>query len=189
MARTSFTLVFASHARHADDFAARRADAALVLVDHRVERVRDDDDERVGTMLFRVVGDVSDDGEVRLDEVVARLTGLTRDARGDDEHVGALQVFPVRRTGDAAVLAEQRARLLEIERFALREAFLLRNVEEDDVAELATHHEVCELAADIACANETNFLSGHETLSLEIVSAPRVRISYRKGKDGEGFGV
>ena len=66
-------------------FSRGEAGAALVLVDHRVERVRDHDHERVGAVLLRVVGDVADDREVRRDEIVAALAGLARDAGGDDE--------------------------------------------------------------------------------------------------------
>jgi len=40
------------HAGHARDHALRATGDALVLVDHRVERVRDDDDERVRAVLF-----------------------------------------------------------------------------------------------------------------------------------------
>ena len=106
IARTSLTLTPASRARkswkralvedagHADDLLLRAAGDALELVDHRVERVRDDDDERVRAVLLRVVRDVADDRQVRRDEVVARLPGLARDAGRDDEDVGALEVAP-----------------------------------------------------------------------------------------------
>jgi hypothetical protein len=43
---------------------------------HHVEGVRDDDGERVGAVLLRVLGDVLDDREVDADEVVAALAGL-----------------------------------------------------------------------------------------------------------------
>jgi hypothetical protein len=59
------------HTGHADDLVLGEAGDLLQLVDHRVERVRDDDDERVRTVLLHVGGDVADDRQVRGDEVVA----------------------------------------------------------------------------------------------------------------------
>ena len=79
----------------------------------------------------------------------------------DERHVGAREIFPLGGAGDAAILAEQRARLLEVERLALGEVFLRGNVEEHDVAELARHREVRELAADVACADETDLFTSH----------------------------
>ena len=174
IARTSFTLTPASRARKSwkralsstpampTTMLLRRAGDALVLVDHRVERVRDDDHERVRAVLLRVVGDVADDGQVDGDEVVARLAGLARDAGGDDEHVGAGEVGPVGRAADVRVVAEDGAVLLEVERLALGEVLLRGDVEEDDVAELLVRAEARELAADVSGSDETDLLAvGH----------------------------
>ncbi len=96
------------------------------------------------------------------DEVVARLPGLAGDAGGDDEDVGALEVRPVARAADVGVVAEDRAVLLEVERLALREVLLRRDVEEKDVAELLVRAEARELAADVPRTNETDLLTrGH----------------------------
>src|SRR5690606_38014100 len=94
------------------------------------------------------------------DEVVARLPGLARDPGRDDEHVGALEVGPVGRPLDGRVVAEDGAVLLEVERLALREVLLRWDVEEEDVAELLVRAEPRELAADVACANESDLLAG-----------------------------
>ena len=97
------------------------------------------------------------------DEVVARLPRLARDAGGDDEDVGALEVGPVRRAADVRVVAEDGAVLLEVERLALGEVLLRRDVEEEDVAELLVRAEARELAADVAGSDETDLLAGgHE---------------------------
>src|SRR4029079_18642879 len=104
-------------------------------------------DEGVRAMLLRVRRDVPDDRKVRRHEIVARLAGLARDAGGDDEHVGAGEILPLRGAGDARVVAEDRAVLFEVERLALRELLLRRDVEQDDVAELLVREEPRELAA------------------------------------------
>jgi hypothetical protein len=44
-------------------------------VAHRVERVRDDDEDRVGALRDDRLGDRADDLLVRLDEVVADMPG------------------------------------------------------------------------------------------------------------------
>ena len=85
------------HAGHADHALFGELGAALELVDHGVERIGDDDEERVRAVFFGVVGDVADDGQVDGDEVVAALPGLARHAGGHDDDVGAGAVGPVGR--------------------------------------------------------------------------------------------
>ena len=70
------------------------------------------------------------------EQVVARHARLARHAGGDDDHVGAGAVVPVGGAGDLGVVAEHRAVLLQVQRLALGQALLLRDVEQHDVAEL-----------------------------------------------------
>ena len=61
-----------------------------------------------------------------------------------------------------AVVAEDGAVLLEVERLALGEVLLRGDVEEEDVAELLVRAEARELAADVAGSDEANLLAvGH----------------------------
>jgi hypothetical protein len=63
---------------------------------------------------------------------------------------------------DLRVVSEDCPVLLEVERLALGDTFLLGNVEEDDVAELVTRAERGQLAADVAGANQGNLVpTGH----------------------------
>src|SRR4029079_15023671 len=74
--------------------------------------------------------------------------------------VGAVAVGPARRAVDARVVAEDGAVLLEIERLSLRVVRLLRDVEEDDVAELLPGDERGELAAEVSGSDEGDLLAG-----------------------------
>jgi len=58
-------------ARHAEDAVLRPARDVPGHVTHRVERVRDDDEDRVGAPADHLLGDVLDDLLVRGDEIVA----------------------------------------------------------------------------------------------------------------------
>src|SRR4029077_4348576 len=71
------------HAGHADDPLRWKTRDFLHHPDHDVERVRDDDDEGLRTMLLDVLTDRGDDLGVDADEIVAAHAGLARDAGGD----------------------------------------------------------------------------------------------------------
>ena len=62
-------------ARHADDALAREAARLQGDVDHRIERVGDDDQDRVRRVLGRLPDHVPDDGGVLEKQVVASLPG------------------------------------------------------------------------------------------------------------------
>ena len=72
---------------------------------------------------------------------------------------------------DVRVVAEDGAVLLEVERLALREVLLRGDVEEDDVAELLVRAEARELAADVACSDETDLLAGGHGRSSWVTGA------------------
>src|SRR4051794_4727355 len=126
------------HAGHPHHALAEEAGHLLELVHHGVERVGDDDDEGVGALRLQVLRDVADDLEVDAEEIVARHPRLARDAGGDDHDLRPGQVVPAGGAGDAGVVAEHGAVLLEIEGLALGHPDLVGDVEEKDVAELAT---------------------------------------------------
>ena len=65
-----------------------------------------------------------------------------------------------------ASLPESTRRLLEVERLALCEFLLRRDVEQHHVAELLGHCEVRELATDVTRADEANLLSCHFEILL-----------------------
>ena len=149
------------HARHADHALAREPGHLLHLVDHRVQRVRDDDHERARALGLQVLGDAADDLQIDGQQIVARHARLARHAGGDDHDIGAGAVVPVRRAGDLGVVAQDRAVLFQIQRLALGDAFLVGNVEQDDVAQLATRDQRGQFTADVAGTDERDFLAGH----------------------------
>ena len=120
----------------ADDVAGLEAGDLLGALDHRVERVRDDDHDRVLAGAFHVLADVGHDLGVGREQIVAAHAGLAGDAGGDDDDVAADGVVVVSRAGDVAVEADDRRRLQQVERFAFGHVAGLGDVEEDDVAEL-----------------------------------------------------
>src|SRR5213594_1128760 len=146
-------------ARHADHLLLREAGALLHERHHRVERVGEHDDERLGRVRLDVVGHRADDLRVDTEEVVAAHAGLARHAGGDDADVGAADVGVVVGADQAHVEALDGAALQQVERFPLRQA--LDHVEEDDVAEALERAEVRERAADHPGADERDLLAGH----------------------------
>ncbi len=143
------------HARHADDFFRVEAGFLLHHPHHRVERVGDDDDERVRAEFFQVLRHRRNDAGVGGDEVVAAHAGLARDPGGDDHHIRAFEVLVIIRAFDGSIDAFDRTGLRNVERFALRQAF--DHVEQHHIAEFFVHCQMRQRAADIACADETDF--------------------------------
>ena len=123
-------------AGHADDLLAAKPVTLLELVDHGVERVRDDDHERVRAVLLQVLGDVADDLQVHRQRSSRDMPGLRGTPAVMMTTSAPAQSAQFERAGDLRVVAEDGAVLLEVERLALGDAFLLGDVEEDDVAEL-----------------------------------------------------
>src|ERR1700682_1035973 len=147
------------HARHANHARLVEAGDLLHGVDHGVERVGDDDDERARTLLLHVGGYVAHDLDVDAEQVLAAHARLARHARGDDDHVGAGHFVVLVGADDARIVPVGGARLHEVERLALRDA--LHHVVEDDVAQLLLGHEQREVAADLTCADEGNLPARH----------------------------
>ena len=87
-------------ARHAEDALARKAGRLEGNVAHRVEGVRDDDQDRVRRMLGGLLDHGPDDPRVLGEEVVAAHPGLAREARGHDDDVGTGRICVVVRAGD-----------------------------------------------------------------------------------------
>ena len=88
-----------------------------------------------GEARTTLLGDRADDPLVRGDEVVAAHARLARKAGGDHDHLGAGGLLVAVRAGDARLVAEHRACLVDVERLALRQALL--DVDEDDVGVVA----------------------------------------------------
>ena len=146
-------------AGHAQDALAREARGLQRHVAHRVERVGDDDQDRIGRVRRRLLDDGPDDPGVLGQQVVAAHARLAREPGGDDDDVGAGGVGVVVRAGDPGVVADDRGGLGEVEALALRQA--LDDVDEDDVGEAGLGDALRGRRADVAGADDGDLVAGH----------------------------
>ena len=135
---------------------------------HRVERVGDDDQDRVGRLR-----DASRSPSATIFSfVVTRSSRLIPGSRGtpavidDDGRAGRLLVAV--RADDVRLVAEHRAHLVDVERLPLRQALL--DVDEHDVGVVAASRAPARTCADVAGADDGD-------LRLLIRAAPSFSIS------------
>ena len=126
-------------------------------VAHRVERVRDDDQDRVGARGDDLLGDGPDDLLVRRDEVVAAHPRLARQPGRDHDDLRAGRLLVAVRAGDVRLVAEHRRGLVDVEGLALRKAFL--DVDEHDVRVVATRDLLRAGRADVAGSDDSDLPS------------------------------
>src|SRR5262249_55608383 len=125
----------------AEDALLGEAGNVLRDVAHGVERVRDDDEDGVGRLRHYLLGDRLDDALVRRYEVVPAHPGRARLAGRDHHDVGAGGLLVAVRPHDGRLVAQDRPRLVDVERLALRE--VLDDVDEDDVRVVAAGDLLC----------------------------------------------
>src|SRR5215210_873033 len=101
----------AGHAHHP---LARKATRLHRHVAHRVERVRDDDEDRPRRMLHDLFGNAGHDVLVRLQQVVAAHPWLAGTAAGYDDHVRARGLLIIVGARYIRVVAEDRAALQDV---------------------------------------------------------------------------
>ena len=80
------------HAGHADNTMMRQARSLLQSPHHRVERVRNDDHEGVGSIFLDALAHLLHDLEIDVEKVIAAHAWLARHASGNDTNVGAFNV-------------------------------------------------------------------------------------------------
>ena len=147
------------HARHADHHVLGQAAALLQRPHHGVERIGDADDKRVRRILLDAGADLIHHLKIDAEQVIAAHARLARHAGGDDAHVGALDAVIRIRAREFRVEALDRGGLRDVERLALRDA--LHDVEHHDIAEFFQADQMSERAADLAGADQCNFLARH----------------------------
>ncbi len=116
-------------------------------------------DEGGGGVFLDAGADLLHHLDVDADEVVAAHARLARHAGGDDAHVGALDVGVGVGAAQVAVEAFDRARLRDVERLALGQAF--GDVEDDDVAQLLEPDEMRQRTADHTTADQGDLRARH----------------------------
>ncbi len=147
------------HAGHAADLVCRQPREFLQRPDHRIERVGDADDERVGGMGGDAFAHRFHDLEVDPQEIIAAHAGFARDACGDDADIGPRDIGIGLRAPERGVEPFGRAGFRDIESLALGGAF--GDVEQDDIAQFLERGEMGERAADLSGADQRNLGSGH----------------------------
>jgi hypothetical protein len=100
---------------------------------HLVERVRNDDQDRIGRARNHALDHRSHDRGVLGEKIHAAHAGLTREPRGDHHDVAAGGVGVVVRADDRGLVPLDRGGLLQIEGDPLR--LPLDDVDEHDLAE------------------------------------------------------
>jgi hypothetical protein len=87
------------------------------------------------------------------------IPGLARDAGGDDDDVGALDVGIVVGAGDDGIVSLDRRPLDDVERLALRHA--LDDIDENYIAELLQPGKERQRAADLPGADQRDLVACH----------------------------
>ena len=146
----------------ADDAVGRQVGGFPGGVDHRVERVRHDDQHAVGALLDGFGGDLADDLDVGLEQLVAAHAGLAGDAGGDDDHVAAGGFLVAVGAGDSDVVVLDGRGLGQIERLALRHAF--HDIDQDDVAQFLGGGPMGAGGPDVSSSDDRDFRASHGSM-------------------------
>ena len=145
------------NARHADDAVLLEARRRLCDVAHCVERVRDDDEDRVGRVLDRLLRHRGDDRLVRRHEVVPAHPRRARPAGRDHDDVGARGLLVAVRADHRRLVPEDGGGLVDVERLPLRE--VRDDVDEYDVRVIATRELLGAGRTDVPGADDRDLLS------------------------------
>ncbi len=156
------------YTRHADDSFTRQAGNFLCHVDHGVERIGNDDDDRVLGVLHDLFGNAFNDIGVDFEQVRAVLARFARNAGSDDDDVGIGGIFVVVGPGDDTVECQQAAGLLQVERFTLRDAF--RDIDQHHVSEVFVRGQLSHGGAHLSGADYGNPVPFHRPSPLKMVT-------------------
>ena len=152
------------HAGHPEHALAREAGGLQRHVAHGVERVGDDDQDRIRRVLHGLLDDRPDDPRVLGQQVVAAHPRLAGETRGDHDDVGARGLGVIVRAGDPGVVPDDRRRLGEVEALALRQP--LHDVDQHDVRQAGLGDALGGRGADVAGADDGDLVAGHAGTEL-----------------------
>src|SRR5207237_7426966 len=132
-------------------------------------RVREATDHACARALDTLLRDRLHDRLVRRDEVVAGHARRARPARRDHDDLGSLRLVVAVRAEDIRLVPEHRARLVHVERLALRE--VRDDVDEDDVRVVAARELLRARRADVAGADDRHLVPHTRTPSLSMIAS------------------
>ena len=122
------------NAGHADHAIAREATLLVRRLRHRIQRIRNDDQNAVRRILNRLADHVAHDLVIGVEQVVATHPRLARDAGRNHHNVRVCRIGVIVCAEDVGVAFLNRHRLQQIETFALWDA--LNDVDENYVGVL-----------------------------------------------------
>ena len=150
------------HASHTDDLVGRETGLLLHVVDHGVERVRNNDHECIRSIFLDGFGNSLDNAAVLVQKVVTAHARHARETSGNDNNVSTLNSGIIGRTLKINGRIDDGAAFHNVESLTLRHALSHRDVDKDDVAEvlLCKHESHC--TTNLTSTNECNLLSSHD---------------------------
>ena len=154
---------------HPEHALLRPGGDVLGHVAHRVERVGDDDQDRIRAGGDHLLGHGLDDLLVRRHEVVAAHARLPRETRRDHDDLGACRLVVAVRPGHVRLVAEDRGSLVDVQSLALREAFL--DVDQHHVGVVAPRELLRAGRADVACPNNGDLGPHDEPPSFSMIAS------------------
>src|SRR5439155_9015827 len=133
----------------------------------------------------RLLCNGSDDLLVRGDEVVSAHVARARNAGGDHDDVRTGSLVVAVRPRDAGLIAEHRTHLVDVEGFALRQAFL--DVDEDDVRVVSGGDRLGAGRAHVAGADDRDLAPHTRTPSFSMIASATSLVPTAVGSERVGF--
>ena len=144
----------------------RQAGKLAQRPDHRIQGIGDADHKGVWREFPDAFTNRFHHFQVDAQQVIAAHPRFARYSGGDDADIGAADKGIVVGARHVGIKARNRARLRDIQRFALGGAF--GNVEHHHIAKLFQRNQMGKGTADLSCANQRNLRSGHETSPCQL---------------------
>ena len=149
-----------------DDAMGRESEDLEGPLHHRIEGVAHDNNHRVGTGRFDILGDARDDFGVGAQQIVAAHSRFAGDPRSDDDHIAIGCIGIVVRTAQGTIVAHDRRGLHQVERFAFGHVFGLGDIQQDHIPELSCGAPMGAGCPYVSSSNNTDFRSSHARVAF-----------------------